>query len=194
MARSATHWRVTLAAALLAAAVITWAAVPLATGKAGTRLAFVVALVTAVLSVARVAVAAGPAPGVPDFAPFYQRAADRLLAALRFPPWPEGLLLSVLTLEALHKARPWHTALLGVAVIAFLFAVHLGETGAGPQVLRPQAPLLAAGIGLLALSVGAAALPGLPAGAASALVRIVAIVAAVLVAAITIPVTGSRDT
>jgi hypothetical protein len=192
MARTPWHWRLTFAAAALAAGMTIWAALPIATGKAGTRLALIVAVATAVLSAAQVGVAAVPRLGAPDFAPFHERVAERLLTWLRFPPWPEGLLLSVLALEALHKSRPWHTGILGVALIAFLFAVHLGETRAGPNVLRRQAPLLAAGLGLLALSVGAAALPGLPGGSASALVRIAAIVAAVLVAAITIPVTGSR--
>jgi hypothetical protein len=194
MASSGWHVRLTVATAALASGMTIWAALPIATGRAGTKLALIVAVITAVTSTAQVGVAAVPRMDAPDFAPFHERVAERLLAVLRVPPWPEGLLLSVLALEALHKARPWHTAFLGLALIAFLFAVHLGETHASPQVLRPQVPLLAAGLGLLALSVGAAALPGLPAGSASTLVRIVAIVAAVLVAAITIPVTGRRGT
>jgi hypothetical protein len=80
---------------------------------------------------------------------------------------------------------------LGVALLWYLFAVHLGETGPAPRVLRPQLPLIAAGLGLLALAVGAAALPGLPSGTASTLVKVGAISAAVLVAALTIPVTDS---
>jgi hypothetical protein len=45
-----------------------------------------------------------------------------------------------------------------VALIGFLLALHLAEADADPAVLRPQLPLLAAGLGLAVLSVGAAAL------------------------------------
>ena len=65
-------------------------------------------------------------------------------------------------LEALHRSRAWHTGLLGAALLAYLFAVHLAESRARLAVLRPQAPLIAAGLGLLALAAGAAALPPAP--------------------------------
>ena len=39
------------------------------------------------------------------------------------------------------------SGLLGVALLAYLFAVHLAESRAGLAVLRPQVPLLAVGLG-----------------------------------------------
>jgi hypothetical protein len=54
-------------------------------------------------------------------------------------------------------------------------------------VLRPQAPLIAAGLGLLALAVGAAALPS-STGSAAEVLALVAAVAAVAVAGLVIPV------
>jgi hypothetical protein len=59
-------------------------------------------------------------------------------------------------------------------------------------VLRPQLPLLAAGLAVLALSVGAAAVPTLPSGATSAVVRVVAIAAAVVAGVIVVPVSLHR--
>jgi hypothetical protein len=165
--------------------------VPLATGRAGTKPALIAAIAGAVLSITQLATSAIPGLQAEHLTGLHERAAERLLAFLRVAAWPEAMLLAVLALEALHRARPWHTAVLAVALLAFLLAVHLGETSAGPAVLRPQLPLIAAGLGLVALSVGAAALPGLPAGSASALVKVVAISAAVVVAAMTVPVTWS---
>ena len=72
--------------------------------------------------------------------------------------------MAVLVLETLHKSRPWHTAVLAVALTGYLLAVHLAETQASVSILRAQLPLLGAGVGLTALAVGAAALPGLAAG------------------------------
>jgi hypothetical protein len=102
------------------------------------------------------------------------------------------MIVAVLALEALHPARPWHTALLGAALLAYLFAVHLAETRARLSVLAPQLPVLAAGVGLLALAVGAAALPGLPHGTTSLVIRAVAVAAAVIVAAMAVPGSASR--
>jgi hypothetical protein len=83
--------------------------------------------------------------------------------------------------------------LLTVALLGYLLAVHLAETGAQPAVLRPQLPLLAAGLALAALAVGAAALPALPAGSVSSVIRMVAATAAVLAAGLVLPVwVGSR--
>jgi hypothetical protein len=56
-------------------------------------------------------------------------------------------------------ARPWHTAVLGAALIAYLLATHLAESDASPEVLRPQVRVLAVGAGLLALGAGAGMLP-----------------------------------
>ncbi len=184
--------RATVAAAILAAATVTWAAFPPHDGGAGTRAALIAAIACAVLSVAQLAVAQIHALESPGLASAAERVVDRLLSFLRSAQWAEGMLLAVLALAALRPAPPWHTAVLGVALLAYLFAVHLAETAARPGVLRPQLPLIAAGIGLLALTVGAAALPGLHSSAVGALIRGAAIVAAVVVAAISVPALWAR--
>ena len=85
---------------------------------------------------------------------------------LRGLPWAEGLIIAVLALEALHSSRPWHTALLGVALLAYVVAAHLAQARTRPAALAGQLPVIAAGLGLLALAVGAAALPRLHAARA----------------------------
>ena len=52
-----------------------------------------------------------------------------------------------------------HTAMLGAALIAYLLAAHLAESGASPRMLRPQVRVLTLGAGLLALGAGAGMLP-----------------------------------
>lgn len=190
--RPAARWRATAAAAVLAAAIVGWAAFPLSGGGAGTRVALIAAIVCAVLSVAQLTVAQIPVMDAPALGSIADRVADRLLSFLRSVQWAEGLLLAALALAALRPAQPRHTGVLGVALLAYLFAVHLAETSASPRVLRPQLPIIAAGIGLLALAVGAALLPGLHSAAGGSLIRGVAIVAAVVVAAISVPTWARR--
>ena len=52
--------------------------------------------------------------------------------------------------------------MLGAALIAYLLATHLAESGARPRVLRPQGRVLAGGAVLLALGAAAGMVP--PAG------------------------------
>src|ERR1022692_2368679 len=106
----------------------------------------------------------------------------------RITPWPEGMIVAVLALEALHHSRPWHTAVLGVVLLAWLLATHLAETAARPAALRPHRPLIIAGLGLTALSVGAAALPSSGLGAVAIWLAALAAVAAIIVAALALPV------
>ncbi len=187
-----TAWRAGVASALLAAAIVGWAAIPVGTGRAGTKIALIAAIATAVLSVGQLSLS-GVRPLEPDvLSGLLTQFAERLLYFVRAAPWAEIMIVAVLALEALHPARPWHTALLGVALIAYLFAVHLAETRARLSVLAPQLPVLAAGVGLLALAVGAAAVPGLPHGSTSLLIRAVAITAAVIVAAMAVPGNDAR--
>jgi hypothetical protein len=186
-----TAWRVTLASALLAAAVVGWAAVPVSAGRAGTRIALLAAIATAALSVGQLGLSAVRLRDANELGGLLERFTD-LLRSLRAAPLTEVMIVAVLALEALHPARPWHTAVLAVALLAYLFAVHLAETRARLTVLRPQLPVLAAGIGLLALAVGVAALPGLPHGTPAALIRAAAITAAVIVAAMALPATAGR--
>jgi hypothetical protein len=178
--------RSTAAAGLLAAACIAWSASPVSGGGRGTRLALLAGAGCAVLATVRLA--AGdwePSPGIYENPAV--RAVRSMLDVLRAVPWAEGLLIAVLALEALHHARPWHTGLLAVALIAFLFAVHLTESGAPPGTLRPQVPVLAAGLGLLVLGCGGALLPAAGLGAASGWLRVFAAVAAIIVGALALP-------
>jgi hypothetical protein len=111
----------------------------------------------------------------------------RFLNVVRLVPWEEGALVAVLWLEVLHPARPWHTAVLGAALIAYLLATHLAETGASPAELRPQVRVLALGAGLLALGAGAGMLAAAGPGAGSALLRLVAAGALVTAAVLVLP-------
>jgi hypothetical protein len=173
------------AAGLLAAACVAWSALPLRpSGIAATTLAAAIAF--GLLSLIRLVL--GPPPAEPaGFLNPAQRFARSVADLIRTLPWAEGMLVAALALEALHPSRPWHTGLLGAALLAYLFAVHLAESRARMAVLRPQAPLIAAGLGLLALSVGAAMLPAAT-GSPADLLAVLAGVAAVAVAGLVIPV------
>jgi hypothetical protein len=177
--------RTTCAAGLLAAACVAWSALPLRHGGlAGVILA--VAIACALLSLIRLALGRAPDEAA-DYLNPVQQSARSLAGLIRRCPWAEGMVVAVLLLEALHGSRPWHTGLLGAALLAYLFASHLAESRARLSVLRPQAPLIAAGLGLLALAVGAAALPSGTGSAADVLVLLAA-VAAVAAAGLVIPV------
>lgn len=177
--------RTTGAAGLLAAACVAWSALPLRHGGFAAVL-LAVAIACALLSLARLAL--GPTSGEASaYLNVAQRSALNVADLARQWPWAEGMIVAVLILEALHRSPPWHTGLLGAALIAYLFASHLAESRARPAVLRPQAPLIAAGLGLLALAVGAAALPS-STGSAAEVLALVAAVAAVAVAGLVIPV------
>jgi len=181
-----------LAVALLAAGAVAWAAVPMSGARAGARLALVAAAWCAVASVARTAtVIASERPGAA------RRRAGRYLSpdpgarlelrsVLTAAPWAQGLTVAVVVLEALHRPRPWHTVLLGVVMLGYLLALHLAESAAGPAALRPQLPLIIAGLGLAGLAGGAALLPATSAGAGW--LSVTAALAAVIVAGLALPV------
>ncbi len=177
--------RTTGAAGLLAGACVAWSALPLRHGGLAAVI-LAVAIACALLSLARLALGRAP-----DEAAAYLNTVQRLALGLadiaRQWPWAEGMIVAVLVLEALHGSPPWHTGLLGAALLAYLFASHLAESRARPAVLRPQAPLIAAGLGLLALTVGAAALPA-GTGSAAEVLALLAAVAAVAVAGLVTPV------
>ena len=175
----------TTGAGLLAAGCVTWSALPLRHGGFAAAV-LAVAIACALLSVIRLALgrAAGEAAG---FLNPVQQSARSLADLIRQWPWAEGMVVGVLVLEALHRSRAWHTGLLGAALLAYLFASHLAESRARPAVLRPQAPLIAAGLGLLALAAGAAALPS-GTGSAADVLAMLAAVAAVAVAGLVLPV------
>jgi hypothetical protein len=179
------------AATALAAGVTLWSAFPLSTGRSGTRLALVTAIVAGIMSIAQLAAAAIGNRDSDSFAALDQ-VAQWLTGLVKMLPWAELLIVAVLGLEALHGSRPWHTALLGIALTGYVLAVHLTETRAGAGVLRAQLPLLSAGIALTALSVGAAALPHFMAGSTDAAIRIVVLVVAVVAVGLAVPVWLSR--
>lgn len=190
LSAAARNWVMVTAAGLLAVATISWAAYPVHGGGRGTRIALILAIAAGALSVIRLALADVPRVSVPFLASAGRHLVEWLLEVLAVVPWAEGMLIAALALEAEHPARPWHTGVLAVALLGYLFAIHLAETHAGPRALRPQLPLIAAGLGLAAVAVGVAALPGKPTGAAALLAGGATAVAAVLVAALVLPGQG----
>jgi hypothetical protein len=180
-------WPTGVATAALAIAVTAWSALPLHTGGAGTKIALIFTVAVTVLSIGRQAIVAVPRLADRELSALPERIAEALLDFLRTAQWAEGVVVGALVLEALHPSRPLHTAGLGVALLAYLLAVHLTETRSRARVLRAQLPVLAAGCGLLAIAVGAAYLPELPSGASSALILAVAIIATAVIAAMSVP-------
>lgn len=184
--------RLVLTAALLGAACLVWAATP--PGSAGGAGPLVIALGACCLAggAARLAVTGVPRPDTAGYPGPLARLGAWGLDTLRRVPWAEAAVLAVVALEALHPARPWHTALLGVALTGYLFAVHLAESSSGRgesvALLRSQAPVLAAGLGLLVLAAGSALLPGAGTGPAGAGLRAAAAIAALLACALAAPV------
>ena len=177
---------VKIAAALLGAACVAWAAVPLVP-KGFAAFALTVAVVTVAAGALRAALLAVPVPEDSFLLPGPVRVLVRLLEILRRVPWEEGAVLAVLWLEVLHSMRPWHTALLGAALIAYLLATHLAESDAQFGVLRPHARVLAAGAVLLALGAGAGMLPAVAPGAGSALLRLLAAGALIAAGGLVLP-------
>ena len=195
-----TGWRAAIvtagAASLLAAACVAWAAIPLRPGRAaGTALVLAVAL--AALGILRLALAYVPAPGESGdrYVSGPERIVARLLLLLRLMPEEEGAVLAILWLEVQHPARPWHTAVLGALLVAYLLTVHLDESGATPRTFRRQAPLLALGACLLAAGAGAAMIPAVSTGTGPDWLRVLASAAVVGAALLVVPVTrpGQRS-
>jgi hypothetical protein len=184
---------VRIGAALLGAGCVAWAAAPLVNrGWAGFALFVAIAGVAA--GALRLALIAVPVPADSFLLPGPLRAWLRVLEVLRQVPWEEGAVVGVLWLEVLHRSRPWHTAVLGAALIAYLLATHLAESGSLPRVLRPHTRVLAAGAVLLALGAGAGMLPAVAPGAGSALLRVLAAGALIAAAGLVLPyVTRGED-
>ncbi len=184
--------RLMATAGLLGAACVAWAAVPVrAAGPAGPALVVVAACCVAA-GTGQLAVATLPEPDPHNYSGIPGRAGQWFLAQLRQVPWAEGTVLAALVLEVLHPARPWHTAVLGVALLGYLLGTHLAEAdpaqGTAGRVLRAQLPVLAAGLGLLVLAAASTLLPGAGTGAAGAWLRTLAALAAVLAAGLALPV------
>jgi hypothetical protein len=174
------------AAALLGAGCVVWAAAPLV-HQGWANLALVLAIAGVAAGALRLILAGVPQPEDTFLLPVPVRAWLRFLEALRRVPWEEGAVIALVWLEVLHRSRPWHTAFLGAALIAYLLATHLAESDASPGVLRPQVRVLAVGAGLLALGAGAGMLSATGPGAGSALLRLVAAGALIAAAALVLP-------
>lgn len=177
---------VRIAAALLGAGCVVWAALPVV-HKPWAGFALFLAIAGTVAGALRLALIAVPVPEDSFLLPGPLWAWLRFLEALRQVPWEEGAVAGVLWLEVLHASRPWHTAVLGAALIAYLLATHLAESGSLPRVLRPHTRVLAAGAVLLALGAGAGMLPAAVPGAGSALLRVVAAGALIVAAGLVLP-------
>jgi hypothetical protein len=183
----AARLRSAAAVAALAAGAVTWAALPAGGAAPGLRPVLAVAVTCALFTAARLA--AGPGAAARRQPASYEGSltgfSRRVWGSALVLPWPQGLTVAALGLEALHPSRPWHTAVLGVVLLGFLLALHLAETGARRSVFRPHLPFLAAGLGLAALSAGAALLPA--PGAGAGWLAVLAAVAAVIAAALSLP-------
>src|SRR5271166_5536782 len=180
-----------VAVALLAAGTVVWAALPMSGARAGAKPVLVAATCFAVLSLARLvadmAADRAHAEFRPDgsYVPYPVRTWRRALATVRSLPWAQCLIVAVLGLEALHPARAWHTAVLCVVLLGYLFALHVAETGSRPTAFGFQLPLVAAGIGLAGLAAGAAVLPAASAG--SGWLSVAAAIAALIAAGLAVP-------
>lgn len=190
--RRAASVRPVLAVALLSAGAVTWAALPMAGATAGARPVLAVAVCCAALSLGQLAdrirsARLGPAPRQPDaYVTYAVRQWRSAVGVARNAPWAQATIVAVVALEALHPARPWHTAVLGAVLLGYLLALHLSESGDRPSALRHQLALAAAGVGLAALSAAAALLPAASTG--SGWLSVAAALAAVAAAALVLPV------
>jgi hypothetical protein len=179
--------RVSLATvAVVAAAVIWWTAAPVSSGHAWTQIVLAIAITTGAMSMVQLALTTEVIRQPSSFSAS-DRAVYRLIGLIDMLPWAELMTVAVLVLEAQHRSRPWHTAVLAVALTGYLLAVHLTETETGTHAVRAQLPLLSAGVALTALSVGVAVLPGLPAGPGATGFRIGAAIVAVVAAGLVLP-------
>jgi hypothetical protein len=180
-------WRAVAAVALLAGITIAWAAVPAGHASGWSWIALVAAAGCGAATLGRLLVGDAHIGGG-AFDPLLVRLAAAVAHGLRALPWSEAMIVAVLVLEVLHPARPWHTGVLGVALLAFVLAAHLAETADAPRAaLGPQGAVLAAGLGLAALAAAAVALPPLPAGPAATALRVIALAAAVAAGALALP-------
>jgi hypothetical protein len=173
------------AAGLLGAACCAWAAYPLA-GALPTIL-LVLAAVSVLADLIRLTAAGLPIDDVDVFSGLGLRAARTVYTMIAEVPSAEVAVVALLVLEATHASRPWQTGVLGAALLCYLLATHLAESGGSARVLRPQLPALAAGLGLLILGAAAALVPAAAPSLASGLLRVLAAVAAIVAGALALP-------
>lgn len=177
--------RVRLAGVVLGVASLVWAVVPWRSSGIAPELTVVAAFCVALGSL-RLLIGWLPRPENKFLESAPMRAWLWFHDAMRLPPWEEIALVAILWLEALHPSRPWHTAVLGAVLTAYLLAAHLAESGSSIRVLRPQARILLLGACLLAVAAAAAMLS--PAtGPGGALLRVLAALALITAAALVLP-------
>jgi len=174
------------AAVLLGAGCLVWAALP-AVHRGYATFVLAVAIAGVAGGGLRLALAAVPVPDESYWPSPGVRAWRAFLDVVRLVPWEEGAVIGIAWLEVLHPSRPWHTAVLGAGLIAYLIVVHLAESDARLATLRPQARVLGLGAVLLALGAGAGMLPAAGPGAGSALLRLVAAGALIAAAGLVLP-------
>jgi hypothetical protein len=176
-----------LAAMLLGAACVAWTATPLV-HKGLAQLALTVAIVAVVAGALRLAFADIPQPEDQFFLPGYLRAWLSFLQLLRTVPWEEIAVVAILWLEIQHPVRPWPTAALGAALLAYLLTTHIAESGAeATPLLRRHARPLIVGACLLALAAGFEMIPTTAPGAGSAILRVIAAAAVIAATALVLP-------
>lgn len=174
-----------IAALLLGVAAAGWAAAPPGAGWPAFALTVAAACVAA--GSLRLALQDVPEPEEAYFLSAPERAARAALVIVRLLSWEEIGCVAMLWLEVLHPARPWHTAVLGALLVAWLLTVHVAESGARPRgLLRRQGKILIAGACLLALGAAAAFLPGATSGAGAAL-HVLAAIAVIAAAVLVLP-------
>jgi len=174
------------AAVLLGAGCLVWAALP-AVHQGWPDFALTLAIAGVAAGGLRLALAAVPVPDESYWPSPGVRAWRAFLDVVRQVPWEEGAVIGIVWLEVLHPSRPWHTAVLGAGLIAYLLVVHLAESDARLATLRPQARVLGLGAVVLALGAGAGMLPAAGPGAGSALLRLVAAGALIAAAGLVLP-------
>ena len=130
------------AAGLLGAGCVVWAAAPLV-HKGWANLALVLAIAGVAAGALRLVLSGVPVPEDAFLLPASLRVWLRFLEILRRVPWEEGAVIALVWLEVMHRSWPWHTAVLGAALIAYLLATHLAESDASPA----GAPAAGAGAG-----------------------------------------------
>ena len=151
-------------------------------------LALVIAAASIALGALRLAMLDVPEPEEAYFLSAPSQAWRVFLAVVRRPSWEEIGCACVLWLEVLHPSRPWHTAILGAVLVAYLLTVHIAESGVpAGGLLRRQAKVLVAGLCLIALAAGATALPAAGPGAGADALLVLAAVAVIAAAILVLP-------
>jgi hypothetical protein len=175
------------AVGLLGASCAVWSAVPLSgTGTLGILL-LVVASACVLAGVLRL-VRKDAVQGDPFVFPgLLVNLAGWASATLMAVEWETIAAAAVVVLETLHKSRPWHTGVLGVAVVCYLLAVHQAESAVPSGVFRGQARVLGSSLALLVVVTGVAMIPSARTGPISGWLEVMAALAAMTAGGLALP-------